>query len=260
MKRLENKVAVVTGSGRGIGRAVAIRLAEEGADVLATDIDPALAEETASAVRRLGREAYPMEVDVANYNQIKEVASIAEQEFAAPFEIMINNAGIQELKEILDITSEDWDRMMTVNARGVFFGMQAAASIMKERGRGKIINTASIAGREGHPLYAHYAASKAAVVSLTKSFALALAPYEIQVNSVGPGIVDTDLWDKQDAKMAEMQGLEKGEPKARRIGQVPLGRAAVPEDVVGAVAFLASNDASYITGECIHISGGLFML
>lgn len=260
MMRLENKAALVTGSGKGIGRAIALKLAEEGADVLATDMNLELAEGTASAVRELGREARAMEVDVADPSQIQEVAAIVEREFAAPFEIMVNNAGIQRLKEVFDITPEEWDLVQTINARGTFFGMQAAANLMKERGRGTIINTASIAGREGSPLYAPYCASKAAVISLTKSFALALAPYGVRVNSVGPGIVDTDLWDEQDATLAQMQGLKQGEPKARRIDQVPLGRAAVPKDVADAVAFLASDDADYITGECIHITGGLFML
>lgn len=257
---LDGKVAVVTGSGRGIGHAIALRLAEEGTDILATDIDLALAEETASAVRELGRRALAMKVDVTDYVQIEEAVAAAEQEFSAPFEVMINNAGIQQIKEVFDITPQDWDRMLTVNARGVFFGMQAAANVMKERGRGAIVSTASIMGRDGHPLYAHYAAAKAAVVSLTKSFALALAPYRIRVNSVAPGIVDTAIWEMQDARMAELQGLKRGEPKAQRIKQVPLGRAGNPEDVAGAVAFLASDDADYITGECIHISGGSFML
>lgn len=260
MKHLGNRVALITGSGKGIGRAIALRLAKEGVDVLATDTDPELAEATASAVIELGREARALEVDVTDHAQIKEAAAIAEQEFNAPFEIMVNNAGIQEIKEVFDITPVDWDRIVNINARGAFFGMQAAANVMKERGRGTIINMASIAGREGHPLYAHYCATKAAVISLTKSFALALAPYGVRVNSVGPGVVDTDLWDKQDATLAQLQGLQKGEPKARRIKQIPLGRAAVPEDVVGTVAFLASDDADYITGECIHVSGGLFML
>ncbi|QIN77478.1 glucose 1-dehydrogenase [Rubrobacter marinus] len=258
--RLENRVALVTGAGRGIGRAIALRLAEEGADVLATDIDPELAEETASAVRKIGREARATQVDVADPAQIKEVTAMAEQEFDAPLEIMVNNAGIQLLKEVFDVTPEEWDRIVDINARGVFFGMQAAANAMRERGRGTIINMASIAGREASPLYAPYCATKAAVISLTKSFALALAPYGIRVNSVGPGIVDTDLWDKQDAVLAQMKGLRKGEPKAQRIKQVPLGRAGVPEDVAGTVAFLASDDADYITGECILISGGLVML
>ncbi|MDQ4128653.1 MAG: SDR family oxidoreductase, partial [Actinomycetota bacterium] len=154
----------------------------------------------------------------------------------------------------------DWDRVMDVNARGTLFGMQVAARAMKERGGGTIVNTASIMGRNGHPLYAHYAASKAAIISLTKSFALALAPYKIRVNSVGPGIVDTALWDQMDTQWAELEGLRKGEPKAQRIEQVPLKRAGTPEDVANAVAFLATDEAAYITGECIHISGGSFML
>jgi NAD(P)-dependent dehydrogenase (short-subunit alcohol dehydrogenase family) len=135
-----------------------------------------------------------------------------------------------------------------------------AAQGMKERGRGTIINMASIMGRNGHPLYPHYAASKAAIISLTKSFALALAPYGIRVNSVGPGIVDTALWAQMDTEWAELEGLKPGEPKAQRIEQVPLRRAGTPEDVANAVAFLATDQASYITGECIHSSGGSLML
>jgi NAD(P)-dependent dehydrogenase (short-subunit alcohol dehydrogenase family) len=260
MMRLGGKVAVVTGSGRGIGRSIALRLAREGADVIVTDIDLTLAEETASAIREGGQNAHAMAVDVADLGQVEQIPSAAERVFDSPIEIMVNNAGVQQIKGALEVTPEDWDRVLNVNARGTLFGMQVAAKAMKERGRGTIINMASIMGRNGHPLYAHYAASKAAIISLTKSFALALAPYRIRVNSVGPGIVDTDLWELMDAQWAELEGLRKGEPKAQRIEQVPLKRAGTPEDVANAVAFLATDESDYITGECIHISGGSLML
>jgi NAD(P)-dependent dehydrogenase (short-subunit alcohol dehydrogenase family) len=258
--RLGGKVAAVTGSGKGIGRSVALRLAREGADVIVTDIDPALAEEAASAIRERGHNAHALVVDVTDLGQVEQISSAAERVFGSPIGIMVNNAGIQQIKPALELTPQDWDRIMDVNARGTLFGMQVAARAMKERGGGTIVNTASIMGRNGHPIYAHYAASKAAIISLTKSFALALAPYKIRVNSVGPGIVDTALWDQMDTQWAELEGLRKGEPKAQRIEQVPLKRAGTPEDVANAVAFLATDEAAYITGECIHISGGSFML
>jgi len=258
--RLNGNVAAVTGSGKGIGRSIALRLAREGANVIVTDVDLALAEETASAISELGQNAHALAVDVTHRRQVEQTATVAEEVFDSPIEIMVNNAGIQQLKNALELTREDWDRVLNVNARGTLFGMQMAAKAMKEQGRGTIINMASIMGRIGHPLYAHYAASKAAIISLTKSFALALAPYGVRVNSVGPGIVDTDLWDLMDTQWAELEGLRKGEPKAQRIGQVPLGRAGTPEDVANTVAFLATDEAAYITGECIHISGGSLML
>ena len=258
--RLNGNVAAVTGSGKGIGRSIALRLAREGANVIVTDVDLALAEETASAISELGQNAHALAVDVTHRRQVERISTAAEEVFDSPIEIMVNNAGIQQLKNALELTREDWDRVLNVNARGTLFGMQMAAKAMKEQGRGTIINMASIMGRIGHPLYAHYAASKAAIISLTKSFALALAPYGVRVNSVGPGIVDTDLWDLMDTQWAELEGLRKGEPKAQRIGQVPLGRAGTPEDVANTVAFLATDEAAYITGECIHISGGSLML
>jgi NAD(P)-dependent dehydrogenase (short-subunit alcohol dehydrogenase family) len=258
--RLSGKVAAVTGSGKGIGRSVALRLAREGADLVVTDVELALAEETASEIRRCGQNAHALAVDVVDLSQVEQIPTAAERVFDSPVEIMVNNAGIQQIKDALELTAEDWDLVLDVNARGTLFGMQVAAKAMKEKGRGTIINMASIMGRNGHPLYAHYAASKAAIISLTKSFALALAPYGIRVNSVGPGIVDTDLWDSMDTQWAELKGLRKGEPKAQRIEQVPLGRAGTPEDVANTVAFLATDEAAYITGECIHISGGSLML
>jgi NAD(P)-dependent dehydrogenase (short-subunit alcohol dehydrogenase family) len=257
---LSGKVAAVTGAGRGIGRSIALRLARDGAEVLVADIDVALAEEAAAAIREQGGAAHALAVDVVEREQVEEMAAAAQRAFGAPIEVMVNNAGIQQVKEALELTAEDWDRMLDVNARGTLFGMQVAAQGMKERGRGTIINMASIMGRNGHPLYPHYAASKAAIISLTKSFALALAPYGIRVNSVGPGIVDTALWAQMDTEWAELEGLKPGEPKAQRIEQVPLRRAGTPEDVANAVAFLATDQASYITGECIHISGGSLML
>lgn len=260
MGRLEGKTAAVTGAGTGIGRAAAQRLASEGASVLVTDKDYSLAQETADLIMEKKGHAYPLKVDVRNIDEVAKIPEMIEKQFGTPLRIMVNNAGFQQVKDILDITPEDWDNMIAVNARGVFFGMQAATRSMKKEGQGSIINISSIMGRDGHPLYAHYAASKSSIISLTKSFALATAQYNIRVNSVGPGIIDTNLWEVCDTQMAELKGMKKGEPRAQRIGEIPLQRAGIPEDVSGAVAFLASSDASYITGECIHVSGGAYML
>lgn len=250
----------MTGGGRGIGRAVALRLAAEGAAVLVTDADAGAARDCAEEVIREGGRAVALPVDVMDLEQVRRIPAACESELGSALDLMVNNAGIQKLQEAFEITQEEWDRMFAINARGVLFGMQVAAAVMRDRRRGSIVNLASIAGRRGHLLYASYAASKAAVISLTKSFALALAPFGVRVNSVGPGIIDTELWAQMDAEWAELRGLRPGEPRAQRIREVPLGRAGIPEDVAGTVAFLASDDAGYITGECVHVTGGSLMI
>ncbi|MCM3713490.1 glucose 1-dehydrogenase [Alkalihalobacillus oceani] len=261
MNRLAKQVVAITGAGKGIGRAAALKFASEGAAVLVTDQYAADAEKTVRLIEEQQGKAFPLAVDVRDKEAVSEIPAIAQEQFAAPLTVMVNNAGIQQVKDILTITADDWDRMLDINARGSFFGMQVAAAAMKQnRTGGVIINVASVMGRNGHPLYAHYAASKAAIISLTKSFALALADTGIRVNAVAPGIVDTALWERCDREWAELKGMKVGEPKRQRIGEVPLARAGTPDDVAGAIAFLASREADYVTGECLHISGGAFML
>lgn len=258
--RLKGRVAAVTGGGRGIGRAIAQRLAAEGAAVLVTDADLDSARSSAEEIEGRGSRAVPLRVDVTELSEVRSIPAACESELSGPIDVMVNNAGIQKLQEAFAITAEEWDRMLAVNARGVLFGMQVAGAVMRERGRGSIVNMASMAGRRGHLLYASYAASKAAVISLTQSFALALAPYGVRVNSVGPGIIDTELWARMDAEWAELRGLKPGEPRAARIKDVPLGRAGTPDDVATTVSFLASDGAAYITGECVHVTGGSLMI
>jgi NAD(P)-dependent dehydrogenase (short-subunit alcohol dehydrogenase family) len=258
--RLDGRVAAVTGGGRGIGRAVAFRLAADGAAVLVTDADLEVARECAEEITGRGGRAAALRVDVTELSEVQTIPAACERELGGPVDVMVNNAGIQKLQEAFDITAKAWDRMLAVNARGVLFGMQVAGAVMRERGRGSIVNMASMAGRRGHLLYASYAASKAAVISLTKSFALTLAPHGVRVNSVGPGIIDTELWAGMDAEWAELRGMRPGEPKALRIKEVPLGRAGTADEVASAVAFLASDDAAYITGECVHVTGGSLMI
>ena len=182
-------------------------------------------------------------------------------------DVLFNNAGVIQGKPLLDLTEEDWDRLMSVNLRAVFFVLQAAARRMLRQDpipgselRGKLIQTASIAAyRGGLPLTAHYAASKAGVVSITRTAAQALAPSKITSNCICPGVVDTPMWAKLDADWTALEGWERGEAWKRRTAGIPLGRPERPEDVAGLVAFLASADSDYLTGQAINIDGGLVM-
>jgi NAD(P)-dependent dehydrogenase (short-subunit alcohol dehydrogenase family) len=179
-------------------------------------------------------------------------------QYGQPYRYLVCNAGVQTFAGALDVVTDDWDRVLAINARGTFLGLQEAGRVMPDGAA--IVSIASIQGRLAAPNYAHYAASKAAILSLTKSFAMVLAPRRIRVNSVAPGIIETPLWDEADRQLSRLQQAEPGVARAQRIAAVPLGRAGRPEDVAAAVSFLLSDDASYITGECIHVCGGDVML
>jgi acetoin reductase-like protein len=256
--RISQRVALVTGAGRGIGRAIALRLASEGTDIVAADIDERLAINTRDEIAALGRRALALVCDISQRQAVFEMVEQAIQTLGG-LDILVNNAGVHQVRPILDITEADMDFMFGVNVKGVFFCTQAVAPVMMHANRGKIINLASHAGKRGGVNSAHYGASKAAVISLTRSWALALAPYHINVNAVCPGTVDTDMWAKIDEDTAVMEGLPKGEVLRRAIERIPLGRVETPEDVAGLVAFLASADADYMTGQAINITGGVTM-
>lgn len=259
MGALESRVALLTGAGSGIGRAVALRFAREGADIVAADINRATAEATAAEAAAVGRRAVPLRVDVGDVDQIQAMVDRAVAEFGR-IDVLFNNAGIVQVKHVLDLTPEDWDRMMAVNARGAFFVLQRVARQMVRQRSGKIINTASIAAwRGGFPLTGHYAASKAVVVSITRTWAQALAPYQINVNAICPGVVDTPLWRQIDREWSELEGWPEGEAWRRRIAGIPLGRPETPEDVTGLCVYLASADSDYMTGQAINIDGGLII-
>jgi len=254
--KLAGRVAMVTGSGRGIGRAIALRLAAEGAAILVADLDPAGGAETARAIEAQGGKARFAATDVARPAESRAAVAAALEHFDR-LDVLVNNAGVVRALPLLDVTEVDWDRTFSVNTRGLFFCLQAAACEMARRRGGCIINMASIAGRGGRPLLADYAASKAAVISLTQSAALALAPRGVRVNAVCPGIVDTAMWTQIDREWGEAVGVKPGEVLAGRVAGIPLGRIETPEDVAGLVAFLASDDAAYITGQAINVCGGL---
>ncbi len=252
---LQGKMALVTGAARGIGQAIALQLAQAGADVAVADVREGLLRETVAGIEGQGRRALALTVDVTQKAQVEEMVEQVVSAFGR-IDVFFNNAGIIKVHDFLDITEEDWDRIMDVNAKGVFLCGQVVARQMVHQGQGKIINTASIAARQGVPDSAVYGASKAAVMSLTRSMALSLASKGVTVNALAPGMVDTDMWALIDEQTAAMRGMPKGEPRSRRIRSIPLGRPAQPEDIARVAVFLASSNADYMTGQTINIDGG----
>jgi meso-butanediol dehydrogenase / (S,S)-butanediol dehydrogenase / diacetyl reductase len=261
MGMLDGKVALVTGGARGIGRAIALRFAREGANASIADQNLDGARAVAAEIEEVGRQALALRVDVRDLGQISTMVGHTVGAFGR-IDVLANNAGVVRVERLLDVTEEHWDLVLDVNAKGVFFVMQAVARQMKDQEpgsdglRGRIINTASVAAKPGgRTLFAPYAASKAAVLSLTQSAAVALAP-DITVNCVCPGIVDTAMWAQIDAEWNELEGLQEGEAWRRRVAAIPLGRPEVPDDVAGMFAFLAGPDAAYVTGQPFTIDGG----
>lgn len=262
--RLRELVVVVTGAGRGIGRGIAQRLVLEGARVVLADVAQEQAEDTAAELARHGGEVLTVLTDLAEVESTRALVERTVRQFGR-LDVLVNNAGIAEARPWRDLTPADWDGTFAVNARGLFFASQAAARQMESQAPlagqelvGKIINIASIAGRVGRPMFVHYAASKAAVISITRSLALALAPSKITVNALCPGVVNTPMWDVLDQQWGQAVGkLPPGAFFARRVEEIPLGRAETPDDVAGVVAFLASADADYMTGQAINVDGGL---
>jgi NAD(P)-dependent dehydrogenase (short-subunit alcohol dehydrogenase family) len=249
--------AVVTGGAGGIGRAVGAALAGRGLPVVLADLDGAAASAAAQSLRDNGDKAIGVATDVRVRSDVDNAVAAGAAEFGLPLSTFVNNAGYTELCDPDALTEQQWDAIMAVNARGVLFGLQAASAAMGEGG--VIVNVSSATARGPYPPSAHYAASKAAVLSLTMTFAAHLAPRRIRVNSVAPAIVDTALWDYFDAQIADRDGLATGVAKRSRIDQIPIGRAGTPADVARAVAFLADPDNGFVTGECLHLTGGSFM-
>ena len=254
--RLKDKVAIVTGGARGIGRAIAEGYAREGARVCIADIER---EAAIAAARDTGSGAFAVRLDVTSAASIDALVAETVSK-AGGIDILVNNAAIFDLAPIEDITEKSYDRIFAVNVKGLLFTLQAVAKAMIARGRGgKIINMASQAGRRGEPLVAVYCASKAAVISLTQSAGLGLIKHRINVNGISPGVVDTPMWADVDAMFAKYENLPLGEKK-RRVGEaVPLGRMGTPEDHVGCAIFLASAESDYIIAQTFNVDGGQWM-
>ena len=257
--KLENKVAIITGGGGGIGRAVSIRYAKEGAKCLVVDIERENAELTANEIGKQGGIAVPIQIDLTKQEDIDLTIHKAVDSFKK-IDILFNNAAIFEMAPLLESSRESYNRIFDVNVKGMFFMMQAVAKKMVDQKiKGKIINLSSQAGRRGEALVSHYCASKAAVISYTQSAALALASNMINVNGIAPGVVDTPMWESVDSLFARYENREIGDKK-RLVGEeVPLGRMGLPYDIEGAAVFLASEDANYITAQTLNVDGGNWM-
>ncbi|HEX3516889.1 MAG TPA: SDR family NAD(P)-dependent oxidoreductase [Trebonia sp.] len=258
---MTKKIAVVTGAGSGIGRAIAAELAARDHTVVVTDLDLAAAEATAKELTRLGRpDASALALDVTDAAQAKSVAESVAQRHGA-IDVWVSNAGISKMQRFLDVTPEDLRRTLAVNLEGIFLCGQAAAAVMIAGGKGGVIvNTASMAGKQGRvPYLADYVASKFGVVGLTQAMAFELAPHGITVNAVCPGYVDTPMQARELGWESALRGTTEDKVRQLYIDDTPLGRLETPQDVARAVAFLAGPDARFITGEALAVNGGAFM-
>jgi meso-butanediol dehydrogenase / (S,S)-butanediol dehydrogenase / diacetyl reductase len=254
---LHDQGAIVTGAARGIGRATALRLAQEGAHVVIADTNLAGAEAAAAAIGEFGTTGFAIQADVTRAADRERIVASAIDHFGQ-IDILVNNAGIMRTCELLEANDEDWDRVMDVNVRAVFFLSQLAARQMVRQRHGRIINVASAAAKIAtNPHVVSYNCSKAAVVALTRTFGVSLAPHGIRVNAVCPGLVDTEMWAFFEQLSSHEGGLAPGEYTRSRVAALPIQRMEKPEDVAGVIAFLAGPDSEYMTGQAINVTGGL---
>ena len=257
---LNGKVALVTGAAQGMGRAIAIRLAIEGASVVATDINGKLVEQTTIAIRELGNEAIAVGADIGDINDIDRVVDEALNAFGR-IDILVNNAGVTRHADIMDLTVEDWDRIHRVNARGTFFCLQRVARKMIDGGHGgRIINIASIAGKGySGTSNAAYAASKGAVIAMTHIAAHQLGGYDINVNAICPGVTRTAMSQATAVQRSQNLGISLDELEEQRSATIPIGRPNEPEDIAEMAVFLAGPGSRNITGQAFNVDGGLVM-
>ena len=244
---LAGKVAMVTGAAQGIGKAVALLLARNGADIIVADINLEKAEETAKEIQALGRKALAVKVDVGNLDDVIRVVQTVLEEFSQ-IDILVNNAGINRDKLILRMTEEDWDVVLKINLKGTFNCTKAVVRHMSKQRSGKIVNIASVVGEMGNAGQANYAASKAGVIGFTKTIAREFAQRGININAIAPGYIETPMTDVLAEKVKE---------QLRRL--IPMERLGKPEDVAEAVLFLVSEASSYITGQVLNVNGGIYM-
>ena len=245
--RLKDKVALITGGARGIGRAIALTFAREGADIAVADVNLEIAQQTVIEIQDLGRKAMALEMDVTNYEKVEDgVNKILDK--MGKVDILVNNAGITKDNLLLRMSQADWDAVINVNLKGTFNCIKAVTKPMIKQRSGRIISIASIIGLMGNPGQANYAASKAGIIALTKTVAKELASRNVNANAVAPGFIQTEMT----AKLSE-------EVKKKMLEAIPLAKLGTPQDVANICLFLASDEASYITGQVITIDGGMVM-
>jgi NAD(P)-dependent dehydrogenase (short-subunit alcohol dehydrogenase family) len=256
MAGLKGKSAIVTGSAMGIGRAIARRLASDGADLLLADIDLEGIQKVAEEIRSMGNRCATVRTEVREADAVQNMVDKCVEEYGK-IDIAANNAGVSTMAWAVDLTEEEWDYNMDINAKGVFLCCQAELRVMIPQKSGKIINTASMAAKRGVPLLAHYTASKWAVAGFSVSLALEVAKHNITVNCVCPGLVKTGMQEREIAWEAKLRGLTEDQVREEYIGMTPLGRLEQPEDVAKLVGFLASEDSDFMTGQAINVTGGV---
>jgi NAD(P)-dependent dehydrogenase (short-subunit alcohol dehydrogenase family) len=257
-RRFANKVAVVTGGAKGIGRACALRFAREGARVVVLDILADRAAATAREIQALGQEALALHTDVRDERQLADAVDRVLAVWGR-IDVWVNGAGVYTGSPLVEVPLEDWNHTVGTNLTGVFLACRAVAPIMREQRSGRIINVSSMAGKTSWPATAEYSASKSAVIGLTRSVALDMAPFSVTVNAVCPGNTDTDMVRQVAATVAPQDGLAPDEWLALRAADCPLKRLATTDEIAGPIAFLASDEARYLTGQAISIDGGMVL-
>lgn len=259
LQRLAGKHALLTGVAGGIGLSVLTAYLREGASCTAVDLPKQPSDGLQHLMQTYPNALHYVAADVSNQDSIDAMVQAATERFG-PVQVLFNNAATFTMGPLLEQGPADFDFVFNVNTKGMFFVMQAVLKQMVAKGvQGSVINMASQAGRRGEPLVAHYCASKAAVISYTQSAALAVAPHQIRVNGIAPGVIDTPMWGKVDALFAKYEGLPVGEKKRQVSLAVPLGRMGDPSDLEGAAVFFASNESRYITAQTLNVDGGNWM-
>lgn len=258
MSEFANRVALVTGGGRGIGAAIATRLARGGANVAITDYDGASADALAARLRGAGLQAAGYAMDVTQAASVADTVAAIERDLG-PIAILVNNAGVSHFTAFLDMSEAEWDQVLTVNLKGVFLTCRTVLPGMAARRAGRIVNMSSILGKLGEPNFVHYAASKFGVLGLTQSLAAEFAAFDITANCVCPGIVETPLWNGLDEEAVARSDLFASAQEVRDYvrSRIPLGRTQPVEDIAEMVAFLASDKARNMTGGSYHVDGGM---